>query len=80
MFEWKLTEFSTIAQTHTHTAVVHLTLSLGCQVSTPADDLAVFPSSAEQCTTLQGAQGKHAAFMCSGLSHDLEGLWDTKDK
>lgn len=61
-------------QHHTHTAVFHLTLSLGCQVGAPADDLTVLPSSAEQSATPQGAQGEHAAFMGSGLSHDLEGL------
>lgn len=60
---------------HTHTIVVHLTLSLRCQVSAPADDLAVFPSTTEQSAALQGAQGEHTAFMGSGLTHYLEGLY-----
>lgn len=38
--------------THAHTIVVHLTLSLGGQVSTPADDLSVFAPPAEQSATL----------------------------
>lgn len=59
---------------HTQRAF-HLTLSLRCQVSTPSDDFTIFPSSTEQSTTLQGAQGEHAAFMGSGLPHDLKGLW-----
>ncbi len=65
---------------HTHTVVVHLTLSLRCQVSAPADDLTVFPSSTEQSSALQSAQSEHAAFVGSGLSHDLKGLcgkWKT---
>lgn len=57
-----------------HTAVVHLTLSLRCQVGAPADDLAVFASPAEQSAALQGAQGEHAALVGSGLTHYLEGL------
>lgn len=74
LYECNFTELAKYGISHTQT-VFHLTLSLRCQVSTPADDFTIFPSSTEQGTTLQGAQGEHAAFMGSGLSHDLKGLW-----
>lgn len=59
---WKIVP--TADATQTNTAVDHLTLPFRSQVGTPADDLAVLSPSAEQSTTLQDAQGKHAAFVC----------------
>lgn len=70
----------TFTHTHTHAVVVHLTLSLRCQVGAPADDLAVFAPPTEQSAALQGAQGEHAAFVGSGLSHDLKGFWEQRIK
>lgn len=60
--------------TQTHAAADHLTLSLRCQVGAPADDLAVLSPSAEQSSTLQGAQGKHTAFVCFDWSNNLIGF------